>query len=260
MTSDIGILLLLTILGLVSGMLVNYLADVLPWKRRLVRPFCLSCDTEQSLIRYFLWPRQCQHCTTRRSWRTWLVELIYIGMAIWSWGHPAYKINFWFAWMILIYFGVVIVIDIEHRLIMHTVSWVGAGLGLVIGLIRNGGLDTVIGGAVGFGLMWLLYRLGEIIMKGLARLRRRTLDDVALGFGDVNLSGVLGLILGWPLILPGLVLAILIGGIVSLIYLIIMLVLRRYTLFTALPYGPFLVAGAFLLLFFGENLLAILGN
>ncbi len=260
MISDIGILLLLTILGLVSGMLVNYLADALPWKRRLVRPFCLSCDTGQSLIRYFLWPRRCQRCTTRRSWRTWLVELIYAGMAIWSWGHPANKINFWFTWMILIYFGVVIVIDIEHRLIMHPVSWAGAGLGLIIGLIRNGWLDTLIGGAVGFGLMWLLYRLGEIIMKGLARLRGRTLDDVALGFGDVNLSGVLGLILGWPLILPGLVLAILIGGIVSLIYLVIMLVLRRYTLFTALPYGPFLVAGAFLLLFFGEYLMAILGN
>jgi leader peptidase (prepilin peptidase)/N-methyltransferase len=260
MTSNIGILLLLAILGLVSGMLVNYLADVLPWKRRLVRPFCLSCDTAQSLISYFLWPRRCQHCTTRRSWRTWLVEIIYIGMAMWSWSHPANKINFWFAWMILIYFGVVVLIDIEHRLIMHPVSWAGAGLGLFIGLIRNGWLETLIGGAVGFGLMWLLYRLGEIIMKGLARLRGQSLDDVALGFGDVNLSGVLGLMLGWPLILPGLVLAILIGGLVSMIYLIIMLLLRRYRLFAALPYGPFLIAGAFLLLYFGEDLLIILGN
>jgi leader peptidase (prepilin peptidase)/N-methyltransferase len=85
------------------------------------------------------------------------------------------------------------------------------------------------------------------------------LDDVALGFGDVNLSGILGLMLGWPLILTGLVLAIFVGGLVSLIYLLIMMILRRYQLFTALPYGPFLITGAFVMLFFGGSLLAILG-
>lgn len=260
MDNDFVTIGLLAILGLVSGMLVNYLADVLPWKRRLVKPFCLSCDTTQPLIGFLLWPRRCKRCGTRRSWRTWLVEFIYIAMALWSWNNPANRLNYMLTWMCLIYFGVVIVIDIEHRLIMHPVSWAGVGLGLVVGTARSGWMETLIGGAVGYGLMWLLYRLGELTMKGLARLRQRTLDDVALGFGDVNLSGVLGLMLGWPLVLPGLLIAILIGGLVSLFYLIVMLLLGRYKLFTALPYGPFLIAGAFLLLFLGENLITILGN
>ena len=260
MDIDFFMYMLLAILGLLSGMLVNYISDVLPWKRRLVKPFCPSCDTKQSIVRYFLWPRQCLHCGTRRNWRTWLVELIYVALTIWSWSNPANKLNFLLTWLCLIYFGVIVVIDIEHRLIMHPVSWVGVGLGLVVGTARNGWLESVIGGAVGYGLMWLLYGLGELIMKGLARLRKRTLDDVALGFGDVNLSGVLGLMLGWPLILPGLLLAILIGGLVSMVYLIVMLIMGRYRLFTALPYGPFLIAGAFLLLFFGESILSLLGN
>jgi len=161
--------------------------------------------------------------------------------------------------MCLIYYGVVVVIDIEHRLIMHPVSWVGVGLGLVIGTARNGWSETLIGGAVGYGLMWLLYHLGDLIMKGIARAKHRTLDDVALGYGDVNLSGVLGLMLGWPLILPGLVIAIIIGGLVSLVYLIIMLLLGRYRVFTALPYGPFLIAGAIILLFFSEPIITLLG-
>jgi leader peptidase (prepilin peptidase)/N-methyltransferase len=259
MTSEIGVLLFLVIIGWASGMLVNYLADVLPWKRRLVRPFCPSCDTAQSPINYLLYPRRCVTCKSRRGWRTWIIEFIYIGLAIWTWACPANKINFWLGWMILIYFGVVIVIDIEHRLIMHPVSLAGAVLGLVIGLIRNSWWETLLGGAVGFALMWLLYRLGDLIMKGLARMRGQTLDDVALGFGDVNLSGVLGLMLGWPLILPGLLLSIFIGGGVSLIYLVLMIITKRYRLFMALPYGPFLIAGAFLLLFFGEHLLKSLG-
>ena len=212
MLIKLGILLALIVLGIISGMLVNYLADVLPWKRRLARPFCTSCDTVQPLVNYFIAPRRCPNCTVPRSWRAWGVELVYIGLALWTFEHPASKLDFWLGWLILVYFGVVVVIDLEHRLILHPVSWAGAALGAIIGLIRNGWLDTLLGGVIGFGVMWLLYQLGEVIMKGFARLRDRTADDIALGFGDVNLSGVLGLILGWPLILWGLVLTALIGA------------------------------------------------
>jgi len=142
---------------------------------------------------------------------------------------------------------------------MHPVSLAGAVVGLLIGMARNGWWETLLGGATGYALMWILYNLGELIMRGMAKMRGQTLDDVALGFGDVNLSGVLGLMLGWPLILPGLLLSILIGGVVSLIYLIVMVATKRYQLFMALPYGPFLIAGAFLLLFFGERFLRFLG-
>jgi len=62
----------------------------------------------------------------------------------------------------------------------------------------------------------------------------------------------LGLLLGWPGIVAGLVLAILLGGVISLFYLLVMLVLRKYKAFTAIPYGPFLVASAILLLFFKD--------
>ena len=37
-------------------------------------------------------------------------------------------------------------------------------------------------------------------------------EDVALGFGDVHLSGILGLLLGWPGITGGLFVAIILGG------------------------------------------------
>jgi leader peptidase (prepilin peptidase)/N-methyltransferase len=86
----------------------------------------------------------------------------------------------------------------------------------------------------------------------MARKRNQPTDEVALGFGDVNLSGVLGLMLGWPVIILGLFIAVFIGGIISLIYLVTMALVRRYHLFTALPYGPYLVAGTILLLYFSS--------
>jgi prepilin signal peptidase PulO-like enzyme (type II secretory pathway) len=99
--------------------------------------------------------------------------------------------------------------------------------------------------------------LGVLIIKIINRKRGQPVNDVALGFGDVNLSGVLGLMLGWPLILIGLVIAVLVGGIVSLIYILIMLLTGKYHSFMALPYGPFLVLGAMILIYF-QDLIAVL--
>ena len=159
---------------------------------------------------------------------------------------------------LLAYFGVVVVIDVEYRLIMHPVSIVGGIMALLIGTYLHGFINSILGGLAGFGAMWLLYKFGEMIMRLISRLRGQVVDDVALGFGDVNLSGVLGLLLGWPAILVGLLLAVLLGGVVSMVYLVVMLILCRYRLFTALPYGPFLIASAALLIFFRDGLIRLL--
>ena len=84
----------------------------------------------------------------------------------------------------------------------------------------------------------------------LHRRRGQSIEEGdAFGFGDVNLSGVIGLLLGWPGILAGLVIAILLSGAFMLAYLIIMLITRRFRPHMALPYGPFLAASAIYLLF-----------
>ena len=245
-------------IGWVIGVVVNYVSDVLPLRRRLVRPFCVACDKPQGWVNYAVWPRRCPKCGQRRLWRVWVVEVVYIFLAIWLWEVPVEKLGFIGGILLLAYFGVVVIIDIEYRLIMHPVSLFGAILALIIGVYLHGWVDSLLGGLTGFGSMWLLYKLGELIMRLVSRLRGLSVGDVALGFGDVNLSGVLGLLLGWPAILVGLLLAVLLAGIVSLVYLVIMLILRRYRLFTALPYGPFLIAGAGLLIFFRDALIKFL--
>jgi leader peptidase (prepilin peptidase)/N-methyltransferase len=158
--------------------------------------------------------------------------------------------GYWLSFSLLLFFGVVVVVDIEHRLILHPVSIVGAFLCLGIGWSLHGLMPTLLGGVVGFTSMYVLHILGDLFAQWLARRRGETLNEVALGFGDVNLSGVLGLLLGWPGIVAGLVLAVLFGGLVSLGYIIWMLLTRQYRSFAALPYGPFLVASGLFLLFF----------
>jgi leader peptidase (prepilin peptidase)/N-methyltransferase len=160
----------------------------------------------------------------------------------------------------MLFFVLVVVIDIEHRLILHPVSLVGVAIGGLVGWWMHGLLPTLIGGLVGFGTMYLLFKFGELFTRISSRLRGEPIDEVALGFGDVNLSGVLGLLLGWPVILMGLILAILAGGLYSLVYLLLSIVLGRYRSFEAMPYAPYLILAAALLLFFPGAARAILAG
>jgi leader peptidase (prepilin peptidase)/N-methyltransferase len=261
----------IVLIGWVAGMLVNYLSDILPERRKIVQPFCLNCESDQPYWNYFLFPRKCSTCGDRRSIRIWLVEGIYILATlwlwntpyilatVWLWNTPPEQLGFMVAFVLFIYFGVVIVIDLEHRLILHPVSLAGGIIGLIVGVWLHGVPETIIGGLAGFGTMLGLYLLGFLVANGIAKIKKQAVDEEALGFGDVMLAGVLGLLLGWPGIILGLVLAILIGGLVSLLFVLILLIRGKYRSFIAIPYGPFLVAGSMGLLLFRDLIVAFTG-
>jgi len=61
----------------------------------------------------------------------------------------------------------------------------------------------------------------------------------------------MGLFLGWPKILVALFLAFFIGAIVG----VALIILAKKNLKSEIPFGPFLVSGTFLALFFGQKIL-----
>lgn len=65
----------------------------------------------------------------------------------------------------------------------------------------------------------------------------------AIGGGDVKLAALVGVVLGWvgwSAVLLGVVVAFLVGGVVA----VVLLATRRATGATRIPFGPFLVIGA----------------
>jgi prepilin signal peptidase PulO-like enzyme (type II secretory pathway) len=253
-------LVLAIILGWISGAIINYIADVLPFKRRLSHPFCRKCEEPQPLLNYFILPRKCPHCQQRRVFRTWIVEAIMIIIAVWLWLQNDLVLGFWFSLILLVYFGVVVVIDLEHHLILHPTSIFGAILGLIIGFQLHGVLNTFLGGVAGFAAMLGLYILGALFARFVVRRSQSGFSDDAMGFGDVILGGILGLILGWPAIIAGLFFAIIFAGVVSLAYLVITFFARKYKAFTFIPYGPFMIAGATALIFFNQYFINLFGR
>lgn len=236
--------------GWIAALLVNYLSDVLPATRKLTQPACQHCTAKLEWTDYLLL-KQCAACGKARKLRTWLVQIAGLAASLYVWFVPPKGLGYWLGFLLLVYLAVVFVIDVEHRLILHPVSYVGIAVGLLIGTILHGIQATLIGGAAGFGVMYLLYYLGVLFARRMARKQGETTieEGDALGFGDVNLAGIVGLILGWPLISFGILAAILAGGAISLLLILGMLLLKKYQAFAAIPYAPFLILGVVILLF-----------
>lgn len=97
----------------------------------------------------------------------------------------------------------------------------------------------LLGAGLGLAAMWVAYFLMAVLYPG------------GMGFGDVKLAGVLGLFLGWlgwgPL-LVGAFSAFLLGGLFALV----LLATRRVTRKGGIPFGPWMLVGAWVGIFAGD--------
>ncbi len=246
---------MILVLGWFAGIFVNYIADVLPSKRSLAQPICLECGSGQTWRNYLFWPRQCTTCYRRRHLRTWITEISLAGITLWYWNGTSSSVEFLTGWLIIIYFATVVVIDLEHHLILHPISLAGGIISIAIGMWRHGLFDTFLGGLAGGGLMFVLYILGGLFVRHIVRRDKGDFADQALGFGDVILGGVLGLLMGWPAIFASIFIAIILGGVFSLGFISFSIITRKYKPYKFIPYGPFLISGAAALFFFRDIIL-----
>ena len=72
-----------------------------------------------------------------------------------------------------------------------------------------------------------------------------------MGFGDVKLAILMGLLLGVRPVLAALFVAFFLGSVIS----IFLMVSHKKGLKSEIPFGPFLIAGTFIALFWGSNII-----
>jgi len=258
------------VVGVLAGGVVNALADYLPAARfaaageeagpgRPLRPHYPDGSVRPAVawlgLLAFATGRRDSAGGARLGWRHPLVEaglgIAYaLIVARFGWGtQTAFNLLF------VAILALITVIDLEHRLILLAVIVPACLLALLESLVTPPPAwdDALLGGGLGFLLFFVMY-LGGL---GFSRLMRT--DVIAFGFGDVLLGTLSGMMLGWRLILLGLVLTVFLGAAGSLLYVVARLVSRRrYNLFTALPYGPYIVLATLLMTFWRDEIRALL--
>ncbi len=242
-------LIIIVIIGGIIGNLINYFSDVLPVSRRFSRPLCSVCHQPYS-IKDYLVSFRCSRCGNRTSTRTIIVLFSAIVLCILVNFFPFSILGFWAALPILIFLGVIMVIDIEHRAVLFETSIFGFVLFCIYGMIMNGLLRTIIGALAGFLIMLIFYYLGIALTTIAGKIRHQKIDEVAFGFGDVCFGLILGLLTGWPSIFRAITISIYAFGAFSLVLFFALLLSRRYRAFaSALPFTPFLILGAIMIFY-----------
>jgi leader peptidase (prepilin peptidase)/N-methyltransferase len=133
---------------------------------------------------------------------------------------------------------VIFLVDSWTRLIHTNIILLGILLGLVFGLFD--GLDQMARSAIAMGAAALLF--ATLFFLAIAIYRNRNV--VPFGLGDVYLAAMIGAMVRLSNIAPALLYGVFLAG----ISLALLLALKRVSRKQAVPYGPFLVLGALIVL------------
>lgn len=239
--------------GLAVGSFLNVVIYRVPRKESVVAPRsrCPQCGTQLSardnipVLSWLVLRGRCRTCGTSISARYPVVELAtaaLFALAAVRFGYdavlPAYLVLFASVLAISL-------IDLEHYIIPNRIVYPTIFLSvplLVLAATVDSRWGHLRGAAIGAVLAWGLLLIVHLV------------SPRGMGFGDVRLSFVLGLFLGWlglGHVLLGLFLGFLLGSVVG----VGLVVVGRRGRKQAIPFGPFLASGTVLAVFFGAPIL-----
>lgn len=235
--------------GLLIGSFLNVVVWRVPRGESVVSPpsHCPSCDApikaydNVPVVSWLLLRGRCRHCGEPISARYPAVELltavVFGGLAARlgaDWALPAF-----------LYLGAVCValalIDLDHKRLPNVLTLPSYVVGTVLlgaaALLRHEP-RALLRALAGMAILYAIYFLLVLAYPA------------GMGFGDVKLAGVLGLYLGylgWPTWFVGWLLGFMLGGVFG----VLALAVRRANRKTTLPYGPFMIAGALVAVWWG---------
>ncbi len=243
-------LLLVGIFGALIGSFLNVCIYRLPRRESIAWPgsHCPTCTHFISwydnipILSYFALAGRCRHCAVAISFRYPLVEILnalgYVGL-LWFFGP---------SWVTVVYgllYSALLVVagtDLSHKIIPNAVTFPGIIVGLVSAatILPLGFMGSLLGVLIGGGILWLLAWASPYVF-----------GKEGMGGGDIKLLAMIGAFLGWKPALMTIMVGSFLGSLVG-VTLIAAQVIKREDY---IPFGPFLVCGALVALFFGQSIL-----
>lgn len=233
------------LLGACAGSFLNVCIYRIPRQESVVfKPsHCPECREKLKfwelvpVLSFLVLRGKCRSCGARIALQYPLVEVItavlfYFSYKSWSFTWQGAAMALFFALLITAAF-----IDFKHQIIPDKLAVLGIIAGLPLAWLVSA--DRLKSGLLGF------LAAGAIILA-IALASRG-----GMGGGDVKLSAVMGLFLGWPAVLVALFLAFLAGGAVGLF----LLATGRKSRKDAVPFGPYLALGGVVSAFEGYRII-----
>lgn len=249
---------LAAVFGLIVGSFLNVVIYRLPLGQKLTgRSRCPACGHQLRasdlvpVVSYLSLGGRCRYCGVRVSSRYVWVELLTAGLfalTVWRLGTDAGWLFLLGALVFVAASIAVCFIDLEHQLILNAVTYPTLVAAFALALAR----DLSSGSVAGMSSATVCTLLGAFSTALPVFLLWWFSKGRWMGFGDVKYCLLLGATLGWKYGLLALFLAILLGGVVSLL----LLLARRASMKTRLPFGVFLTLAGVAVLLFGRELLS----
>jgi len=248
--------------GAVVGSFLNVCIWRLPREESLISPgsHCPKCDTllkSRDLIPLFSFLIQrckCRYCGAPITWRYFGIELltsVYFGVVYWrfDWSVESLVYALFGAALIAISF-----IDLEHYIIPDQLNVFGILLGIgynAYNIYTTHEWRTEI---LGRSIPIPSSIVGIILCGGaflaIAIISYYVFKKEGMGGGDVKLAAAVGALLGTQAAMWSFMLAVFLGTIVGLGLMASSKKGRR----DYVPFGPFMVVGAFVMIFFGSQI------
>jgi leader peptidase (prepilin peptidase)/N-methyltransferase len=249
---DPFLLALIFLFAIAFGSFINVLIYRLPRKISLVSPgsHCPKCNNPIKyydnipILSFILLRGKCRNCGARISFRYPLVELLSGVLVVLSFYHFGLTITGVEAAFLSLIFIPVFFIDLDFRIIPDFFTLPGIVIGLAMSFLPGafiGWKESVIGLIVGGGVFFLVGLVGEFAFK-----------KEAMGFGDVKFAAMLGAFLGWKILLLVLITGSFLGSVVGVAIIILS---KSKNKSSYVPFGPFLVAAAFISIYFGNDII-----
>lgn len=243
-------ILLIFIYGLIIGSFLNVCIYRIPRKESIIFPasHCTVCNNKIKwydnlpVFSYIKLKGKCSYCNEKIVIQYPIIELLNGTLYLLLFYKFNLSINFIFYALISSTLIVVTIIDLKEMIIPDE---------LVIVVLILSALHKITNYYVSKIPINLFDSLGGLILSGCFFLLIVILSQGGMGGGDVSLIGSIGFVLGVRLITLNILLSFILGGVLSMFLLGTKIKSRK----DPIPFGPFIVLGFILTLFWGEVLI-----
>lgn len=189
------------------------------------------------VLSFMLLRGKCRKCAQPISWQYPLVETVtgvLGGLVAWHFGLSGEAaVYVVFAWVLLFIF----LYDLKHQMILDIITLPAIALAIVAAVFLDWDLQAAaIGGLLGGGFFALQF----IASKGRW-----------IGGGDIRLGALMGIVLGWQLLIGALFIAYVGGALIALV----LIAFKRAKLQSRIPFGVFLTIAAVVMLLYGQEII-----